>query len=64
MVLNNAFCFLFYVFVLLVQSFMIDHVVFFLAVFNVTDQDGNKITDEGMLDYIQKVGRYLFFASI
>ncbi|XAR65312.1 [Protein-PII] uridylyltransferase [Bertholletia excelsa] len=26
----------------------------FMDVFNVTDQDGNKITDEGILDYIQK----------
>lgn len=26
-----------------------------LAVFNVTDQDGNKVTDEVVLDYIQKV---------
>lgn len=26
-----------------------------VVVFNVTDQDGNKITDEGILDYIQKV---------
>ena len=25
------------------------------AVFNVTDQEGNKITDEEVLDYIQKV---------
>jgi hypothetical protein len=29
---------------------------FFLPpVFNVTDQDGNKVTDEGILDYILKV---------
>ncbi|KAI3452930.1 hypothetical protein Pfo_009593 [Paulownia fortunei] len=27
----------------------------FMDVFNVTDHDGNKITDEGILDYIQKV---------
>ncbi|CAI0390474.1 unnamed protein product [Linum tenue] len=27
----------------------------FMDVFNVTDQDGNKITDEPILDYIQKV---------
>ncbi|XP_071927055.1 ACT domain-containing protein ACR4-like isoform X2 [Coffea arabica] len=27
----------------------------FMDVFKVTDQDGNKITDEGVLDYIQKV---------
>ena len=26
-----------------------------VLVFNVTDNDGNKITDEGILDYIQKV---------
>ncbi|PON64472.1 ACT domain containing protein [Trema orientale] len=26
----------------------------FMDVFNVTDQDGNKVTDEGVLDYIQK----------
>ncbi|XP_041014154.1 ACT domain-containing protein ACR4-like isoform X1 [Juglans microcarpa x Juglans regia] len=26
----------------------------FMDVFNVTDQDGNKVTDEGILDYIQK----------
>ena len=25
------------------------------SVFNVTDQDGNKVTDEGVLDYIYKV---------
>lgn len=50
MVLNNAF----FSFILLVQR-RIYHHVFFLAVFNVTDQDGNKITDEGILDYIQKV---------
>lgn len=28
---------------------------FVVLVFNVTDNDGNKITDEGVLDYIQKV---------
>ncbi|KAG5532686.1 hypothetical protein RHGRI_027095 [Rhododendron griersonianum] len=27
----------------------------FMDVFNVTDQNGNKITDEGVLDYIRKV---------
>lgn len=26
-----------------------------LSVFNVTDNDGNKIRDEGILDYLQKV---------
>lgn len=26
-----------------------------LPVFNVTDQDGNKLRDEGILDYISKV---------
>ncbi|KAF3431623.1 hypothetical protein FNV43_RR26354 [Rhamnella rubrinervis] len=26
----------------------------FMDVFNVTDQDGNKVTDEGLLDYIRK----------
>lgn len=36
----------------------------FMDVFNVTDQDGNKITDEGMLDYIQKsLGPDSCFAS-
>ncbi|CAA0825565.1 ACT domain-containing protein ACR4 [Striga hermonthica] len=36
----------------------------FMDVFNVTDQDGNKITDEGILDYIQKsLGPDSCFAS-
>lgn len=39
----------------------IDSLIFFLfnlAVFNVTDQDGNKVTDEVVLDYIQKVSLF------
>lgn len=32
-----------------------NHNLGFASVFNVTDQDGNKITDEGVLDYIEKV---------
>ncbi|XP_057777450.1 ACT domain-containing protein ACR4-like isoform X2 [Salvia miltiorrhiza] len=36
----------------------------FMDVFNVTDNDGNKITDEGILDYIQKsLGPDSCFAS-
>ncbi|KAL3511013.1 hypothetical protein ACH5RR_030414 [Cinchona calisaya] len=36
----------------------------FMDVFNVTDQDGNKISDEGVLDYIQKsLGPDSCFAS-
>ncbi|KAK4410419.1 ACT domain-containing protein ACR4 [Sesamum angolense] len=36
----------------------------FMDVFNVTDHDGNKITDEGILDYIQKsLGPDSCFAS-
>ena len=35
-------------------------VLFWKSVFNVTDQDGNKVTDEGVLDYIQKVCDLLF----
>jgi UTP:GlnB (protein PII) uridylyltransferase len=31
----------------------------FMDVFNVTDQDGNKVTDEVVLDYIQKVSVFL-----
>lgn len=35
------------------------------TVFNVTDQDGNKVTDEGVLDYIKRVSAcfYISFAS-
>lgn len=29
----------------------------FMDVFNVTDQDGNKVTDEIVLDYIRKVSK-------
>ncbi|CAI0390478.1 unnamed protein product [Linum tenue] len=35
----------------------------FMDVFNVTDQDGNKITDEPILDYIQKVRPESCFTS-
>ncbi|KAM5567484.1 hypothetical protein ABKV19_015519 [Rosa sericea] len=36
----------------------------FMDVFNVTDQDGNKVTDEGVLDYIRKsLGPESCFAS-
>lgn len=28
------------------------------TVFNVTDQNGNKVMDEGILDYIQSVSGY------
>lgn len=36
----------------------------FMDVFNVTDQDGNKVTDEGILDYIRKsLGQESCFAS-
>lgn len=36
----------------------------FMDVFNVTDEDGNKITDEGILDYIRKcLGPEACFAS-
>ncbi|BBG94359.1 ACT domain repeat 4 [Prunus dulcis] len=36
----------------------------FMDVFNVTDQDGNKVTDEGVLEYIQKsLGPEACFAS-
>lgn len=31
---------------------------FLLTVFNVTDHDGKKITDEGILNYIQKVSPF------
>lgn len=37
-----------------------------LPVFNVTDQDGNKLRDEGMLDFIRKVDMvfYLYTFSL
>lgn len=35
------------------------------TVFNVTDQDGNKVTDEGVLDYIKRVCMpFLYFCCI
>lgn len=34
---------------------------YFSPVFNVTDQDGNKITDVEVLDYIQKVSCFQSF---
>lgn len=33
------------------------------TVFNVTDQDGNKVTDEGVLDYIKRVCAMCLFLS-
>lgn len=32
----------------------------FMDVFNVTDQDGNKVTDEIVLEYIRKVSKKRF----
>lgn len=34
------------------------------SVFNVTDQDGKKITDEGTLNYIEKVRVVLILATL
>lgn len=35
----------------------------FMDVFNVTDQDGNKVTDEIVLEYIRKVSKAMIVSS-
>ncbi|KAI8000109.1 hypothetical protein LOK49_LG09G00916 [Camellia lanceoleosa] len=43
----------------LARFLKIEVVGFALVVFNVVDQDGNKISDEGVINYIQKVSTVL-----
>lgn len=56
MVINAS---IFNEFLLLLNKELILFFSFNFAVFNVTDQDGNKVTDEVVLDYIQKVSFFL-----
>lgn len=40
------------------------HFVFYFAVFHVTDLNGNKLTDESVINYIEQVNKSFFLSFI